>query len=108
MTRINGIMQVMNKNQESIKNVSETKLPPEKRREYDKYWETISFEASLAETHEVELEQASRLGEKRGEQKAGLEIAQNLLKSGVDDAIVLQATGLTQEELNKLKKVSYA
>ena len=41
-------------------------------------------------------------GEQRGEQKAQLEIAKNLLKSGVDRSIVAEATHLTLEQINKL------
>lgn len=72
------------------------KLSPEKRRAYDKYWQDMSFEASLVQTHEVELKQATRFdraegmaeGLHLGEQKAKLAIARQLLISGVDNQTI--------------------
>ena len=100
------------------------KLSPEKRKEYDKYWQDLSFEASLVETHQVELEQAIRfgkqagkaegmqigkeegmqIGEQRGKEEAQKEIARQLLKSGVANDIVVQATNLTIEQIKKLSE----
>ena len=70
----------------------------------------MSFEASLVETHQVELEQATRfgkqegiqIGEQRGEQAAQLRMARQLLHSGIDEALIIQVTGLTQEQLKNL------
>ena len=78
------------------------KLTPEERKAYDKYWYTVSFEASLAETHQVQLEQAARLGEQRGKFATQKVIASQLLKSGIATEIVAQATGLSQDELKNL------
>ena len=49
---------------------------------YEQYWQEISFEASLVETHQVELEPATRFGE----HAAQLKMAHQLLHSGVDEA----------------------
>ncbi|HLX52639.1 MAG TPA: hypothetical protein VKR58_01790 [Aquella sp.] len=43
-------------------------------------------------------------GEQRGEQKAEKEIAQKLLKSGVDSSLIAGATHLTKAQIEELKK----
>ena len=42
------------------------KLSPQQRQEYEKHWQNLSFEASLVETHQLELEQAERLSKQEG------------------------------------------
>ena len=83
------------------------KLSPEKWKEYNKYWENVSFEASLVETHQVELEQAARLGKKEGveigKKETQEEIAKKLLKAGIDISVIIAATNLTAEQIKSLK-----
>ncbi len=87
------------------------KLSPEKRRAYDKHWENVSFEASLVETHQVQLEQAVRFGKQEGmeegreegKKETQEEIAKNLLKAGLDDSVIAIATNLTVEQIKSLK-----
>jgi predicted transposase/invertase (TIGR01784 family) len=84
------------------------KLSAKDRQAYDKYWQNMSFEASLVETHQVELEQAERLGKQEGielgRQNAQQEIALQLLKSGVDKVIVAKSTNLTLSDIEALLK----
>ena len=42
-------------------------------------------------------------GKKVGEQKSKIEIAKNLLKNNINIEIIIQSTGLTREEIEKLK-----
>ena len=74
------------------------KLSPEKRKEYDKYWEDVSFEASMVETHQVQLRQAARFGKQEGIE----ETAKNLLKAGVAPSVIAIATNLTVEQIESL------
>src|SRR6185437_15227872 len=82
------------------------KLSPEKRREYDKYLEDVSFEASLVETHQVQLEQAARLAKKEGieigEARGKLEMAKAMLLQGISLDVVTNVSGLSQETLAQL------
>ncbi len=49
-------------------------------------------------------QEGMQLGRQEGTHEAQLKIAKNLLKSGVDDKIVVQSTELDQIEIDKLKK----
>jgi predicted transposase/invertase (TIGR01784 family) len=100
------------------------KLSAKDRQAYDKYWQNMSFEASLVETHQVELEQATRWGKREGieigrqegielgkqegvelgRQNAQKEIARQLLKSGVNKVIVAKSTNLTLVQIDELLK----
>ena len=42
-------------------------------------------------------------GRQLGKREASLEIARNMLKSGLDNALVMQMTGLTEQELKQLQ-----
>ena len=44
------------------------------------------------------------IGEKRGEKLGILKVASGLLKKGFEDAIIIEATGLSLKELNQLKQ----
>ena len=100
------------------------KLSEPERKAYDKYWQDLSFEASLVETHEVKLRQSRRegikigkkegidigkkegieIGEKKGEHNAQLKMAQKLLAKGIDEENIAELTGLSIEEIQALKK----
>jgi predicted transposase/invertase (TIGR01784 family) len=42
--------------------------------------------------------------EERGIEKGKIEVARNLLKMGMDLLAIMQATGLTKEEIEKIKE----
>ncbi len=102
------------------------KLSDEERRVYNKYWDNVSFEASLAETQQVNLDFARhegiqegiqlgkqegiQLGKQEGrqeglqlgEQKAQLEIAKKMLASGMAQELVAEITNLSLEQIKTL------
>jgi predicted transposase/invertase (TIGR01784 family) len=94
------------------------KLSESERRAYDKYWQDVSFEASLAETYKVKLDLAVeeahekaleegikkgiKKGIEKGIEKGKAEIARALIAQGVSLDIIVNASGLSQEELLKL------
>ncbi len=80
------------------------KLSAMERSSYDKYWQNVSFEASLAETHQVKLAQAKTEGKIEGKIEAKIEMAKKLLLEGTDLAIIQRASGLSVEELAELIK----
>ncbi|MBP9741914.1 MAG: Rpn family recombination-promoting nuclease/putative transposase [Burkholderiales bacterium] len=84
------------------------RLSPKEKQAYDKHWQHVSFEASLAETHQVELRQAKREGreegrEEGGEQKA-IEIARKMLAKENDISEIADLTGLTFGQIEKLQR----
>lgn len=52
---------------------------------------------------EEEKQEAVNLAEKKGQRRSQLQIAENLLKDGLDTIIIMRATGLTREELEQIK-----
>ena len=75
------------------------KLPESLRRDYNHDVETIRFEASLAETHQVELKNAKLEGKK----EQAIETAKRLLDI-LDDKTIASTTGLTLEEIIELRR----
>ena len=68
---------------------------------YEDYWNAVSTEKSL-------WQGKYRLGEEKGraegKAEAMLETAKNLLALKVDEVIIIQSTGLSKDELGKLKE----
>ena len=109
------------------------KLSEDERRSYNKYWQNISFEASLAETYQVKLELAEQglelaekelqrakntakeaienlakgkaAGKVEGKIEGKVEVAKMLIMEGADLALVRRVSGLSEEELAELSKV---
>ena len=52
---------------------------------------------------EEEKQEAVKIAEREGKHKSQLEIAENLLKDGFDTTIIVRATGLSEEEIEKIK-----
>lgn len=82
------------------------KLSETERKSYDKYWQNVSFEASLAETHQVKLAQAKvegiEVGKAEGILKGKIEMAKALLNKGISLDVVSETSGLSKTELYKL------
>ncbi len=78
------------------------------RLRYERYIERRRDERSYAITKEIEIEEAIekgiKQGEKEGQKKEKILIAKNLLMQGLDANIIINATGLSIEEIEKLKK----
>ena len=53
---------------------------------------------------EEEKQEAINLAEKEGQRKSQLQIAENLIKAGVDTLMIMKGTGLTKEEIEEIKK----
>lgn len=60
--------------------------------------EWFAYDAGRAEGKKI----GEKRGEKRGEKNGRRDVAKKLLKQNVDFKIILNATGLTKEELEKL------
>ena len=78
-------------------------------RAYDKFWDSVRVEKTLQhdsyqEGLEDGVEKGIQQGIQQGEQKANLATARNLLQMGLSAAQVTQATGLSQEQIEGLKK----
>ena len=83
------------------------KLSPEKRKEYDKYWEDVSFEASMVETHQVQLRQAARFGKEEGREEGREETQVKMAKkllSKFDDKVIAELTELSLTQIKELRR----
>ena len=87
------------------------KLTEAERIAYDKYWQNVSFEASLAETHQVKMAAAKQEGRAEGRaegREEGIQlgeqnIARKMLQSGMPANQVADIIGISLEELDKIK-----
>ena len=64
---------------------------------YDKFWDSVSVERTL-------IDDSYQKGMEKGEQNKCIEIARNLLTLGLPVAQITEATGLSQEEIARLKE----
>ena len=77
-------------------------------RAYDKFWDSVSVERTLIDDSyqkgkEKGKEEGIAEGMEKGMNLRSLEIARKMLAKGIDDASVMDMTGLTAEEIKLLK-----
>ena len=77
-------------------------------RAYDKFWDSVSVERTLIDDsyqkgNEKGKEEGIAEGMEKGMNLRSLEIARKMLAKGIDDASVMDMTGLTAEEIKLLK-----
>ena len=81
-------------------------------RAYDKFWDSVSVERTLLDDrYQKGMEKGIETGFKKGRAEGmeegmnqrSLEIAKKMLANGMDDASVMDMTGLTAEEIKLLK-----
>ena len=65
-------------------------------RAYDKFWDSVSVERTL-------LDDRYQKGREEGMSQRSLEIARKMLAKGMDEASIMDMTGLTAEEIKLLK-----
>ena len=79
---------------------------------YDKFWDSVSVERTLIddsyqkgkeEGMEKGLEKGRAEGKEEGMNQRSLEIARKMLAQGMDEAMVMDMTGLTAEEIKQMK-----
>ena len=77
-------------------------------RAYDKFWDSVSVERTLIDDSyqkgkEKGKEEGIAEGMEKGMNLRSLEIARKMLAKGMDEASVMDMTGLTAEEIKLLK-----
>ena len=81
-------------------------------RAYDKFWDSVSVERTLLDDrYQKGMEKGRAEGKaegmeegiEKGMNQRSLEIARKMLANGMDDASVMDMTGLTAEEIKLLK-----
>ena len=65
-------------------------------RAYDKFWDSVSVERTL-------LDDRYQKGIEEGMSQRSLEIARKMLAKGMDEASIMDMTGLTAEDIKLLK-----
>ena len=69
-------------------------------RAYDKFWDSVSVERTLLDDR---YQKGIEKGREEGMNLRSLEIARKMLAKGMDEASVMDMTGLTAEEIKLLK-----
>ena len=77
-------------------------------RAYDKFWDSVSVERTLLDDRyqkgmEEGMEKSRAEGMEEGMSQRSLEIARKMLAKGMDEASIMDMTGLTAEEIKLLK-----
>ena len=77
-------------------------------RAYDKFWDAVSVEKTLQydsyqQGMEKGMEKGRAEGKEEGMNQRSLEIARKMLAKGMDEAMVMDLTGLTAEEIKQMK-----
>ena len=67
---------------------------------YDKFWDSVSVERTLIDDS---YQKGMEKGREEGMNQRSLEIGRKMLANGMDDASVMDMTGLTAEEIKLLK-----
>ena len=79
---------------------------------YDKFWDSVSVERTLIddsyqkgkeEGMEKGIEKGRAEGKEEGMNQRSLEIARKMLAQGMDEAMVMDMTGLTAEKIKQIK-----
>ena len=65
-------------------------------RAYDKFWDSVSVERTL-------IDDSYQKGKEEGMNLRSLEIARKMLAKGMDEASVMDMTGLTAEDIKQMK-----
>lgn len=84
------------------------KFTPQEIREYEaskKAYRDIknSIDTAKQEGKQEGLAEGMELGMKKGKNERSLEIARKMLSKGMEDATIMEITGLTREQLMQLK-----
>ena len=69
-------------------------------RAYDKFWDSVSVERTLIDDS---YQKGMEKGREEGMNQRSLEIGRKMLANGMDEASVMDMTGLTAEEIKLLK-----
>ena len=73
-------------------------------RAYDKFWDSVSVERTLLDDrYQKGMEKGRAEGIEKGMSQRSLEIARKMLAKGMDEASIMDMTGLTAEDIKLLK-----
>ena len=67
---------------------------------YDKFWDSVSVERTLIDDS---YQKGIEKGIEKGMNQRSLEIARKMLTQGMDEAMVMDMTGLTAEKIKQMK-----
>lgn len=85
---------------EALENVLVSAFNKAELETYDKYWDTVRTEKTVQSGF---YNKGKAEGIIEGKAEGINEVAKNLLKNGIDIEVIKNATGLTEEEIEKLK-----
>jgi predicted transposase/invertase (TIGR01784 family) len=89
---------------EAITLAKESAYTPSELTVYESYWDQVSREKTLMVDKYTEgLAKGEAVGEARGEELATHRIAKSMLECGIEVDMVMKSTGLTREDVEKIK-----
>ena len=94
--------------QPSVEDLEVSGFTDAELRAYDKFWDSVSVERTLLDDRyqkgmEKGMEKGRAEGIEEGMSQRSLEIARKMLAKGMDEASIMDMTGLTAEEIKLLK-----
>lgn len=88
----------------ALEEVKISAFTPDELRAYDKFWDIVSSEKTLMEgSYKDGVKEGIKEGIKEGEKQKAVQIAKNLLDLHVPTDTIMQATGLSKEEIENVK-----
>ena len=88
----------------ALEEVKISAFTPDELRAYDKFWDIVSSEKTLLEgSYKDGVKEGIKEGIKEGEKQKAVQIAKNLLDLHVPTDTIMQATGLSKEEIENVK-----
>jgi predicted transposase/invertase (TIGR01784 family) len=95
--------------QKAIELTQEATFTPQELAEYDGYWDLVSMEKTIKSDAKAEgiaegVEKGIKIGKAEGETQKARVVARTMLKKRIDEATILECSGLTIDELSALKQ----
>ena len=103
------LVQKLERKNEDLKEAKEELIrlsgDEETRKRYEKRMDTLRNERSaLKSAEEKGLQKGMERGLEQGANQEKLKIAKNLIQNGLDNEFIIKTTGLTLDEVTKLRK----
>jgi hypothetical protein len=98
---LEGFLSALLKEDIHVLHLHELNLSPEERRAYDSFLQDLSYQASMDRSRWMDGWVA---GKSQGAAEGKAEVARNLMAQGVDYAVIMNAIGLSLEQLQQLAR----
>jgi predicted transposase/invertase (TIGR01784 family) len=91
--------------QEAKEKLSVLKLPKKEQQQYKRFLDDLHYEASMAQTYRVDMEDAQKKLRAEGRAEEKKETARKMLTDGLDVTVIARYTGLSAEDIAALTRM---